>query len=420
VARIAGLGSLVTTFPTSLASVEAISATGRCPLTGAGITAANPRGNVWAEGEILLGGAGNDFLEGRGADDIIDGDRALQVRISVRAGVDPTTGAPTGGEIASTDLMEHSAITGSFGPGATLAMTLQQAVISGIVDPGQLLAVREIPPVTAATRNDIDTAVFSGPRANYTLTSNANGSLTVADNVGTDGTDTVWNIERLQFTDQTVAVRPTVTLSANSLTFPATGVGATSAAQTVVITNTGLLPLTLTGGVAGGLAVTGPFLITATTAPCANPIPTGGQCRVSVAFRPTANGPATGSLTITSNAVGSPHTVALSGTGAILPTAPPGTPTVTAAANRTFTVTWQAATTGGPFTRYDVQATITLLGAVIQVGQLHPTADGTTLSLTFRDALLLPGVSYRFRVRAVNAQGAGPFGTLSAAVASRP
>ncbi len=59
-------------------------------------TATDPRGNVWAEGDILLGGAGSDSITGRGADDIIDGDRSLQVRISVRAGVDPATGTPAG------------------------------------------------------------------------------------------------------------------------------------------------------------------------------------------------------------------------------------------------------------------------------------------------------------------------------------
>ena len=35
-------------------------------------------------GNILLGGAGSDRLEGRGGDDVIDGDRWLDVRLSVR------------------------------------------------------------------------------------------------------------------------------------------------------------------------------------------------------------------------------------------------------------------------------------------------------------------------------------------------
>ena len=104
------------------------SATHHCLLTGL----------VWGEGNILLGGAGSDTLEGRGADDIIDGDRYLNVRLSVRTNpADPAT------EIGSTDLMEHVALTGTFGAG-TSGMTLQQAVFAGLVDPGNIVAVREI------------------------------------------------------------------------------------------------------------------------------------------------------------------------------------------------------------------------------------------------------------------------------------
>ena len=47
----------------------------------------------------------------------------------------------------------------------------------------------------------IDTAVFSGNRANYTITTNANGTVTVA---GLDGTDTLVSIEKAQFKDQLV------------------------------------------------------------------------------------------------------------------------------------------------------------------------------------------------------------------------
>lgn len=44
-----------------------------------------------------------------------------------------------------------------------------------------------------------DVAVFSGPRSNYTITVNANGTTTVRDNVGTDGTDTVSGITAFDF-----------------------------------------------------------------------------------------------------------------------------------------------------------------------------------------------------------------------------
>jgi serralysin len=51
----------------------------------------------------------------------------------------------------------------------------------------------------------IDTAVFSGVRAAYTLTALGGTSVRV---VGTDGTDTLSNVEFLQFSDQTLAWPP--------------------------------------------------------------------------------------------------------------------------------------------------------------------------------------------------------------------
>ena len=64
---------------------------------------------------------------------------------------------------------------------------------------------------------DTDTALFSGKAKNYTITYNADGSITVTDNVGTDGTDTLQNIERLRFADRMI--------SADGTTTPARGHG---------------------------------------------------------------------------------------------------------------------------------------------------------------------------------------------------
>ena len=50
----------------------------------------------FGSGNIILGGSGSDIIEGRGGDDLLDGDQWLNVRVSVRAGIDPVTGLPTG------------------------------------------------------------------------------------------------------------------------------------------------------------------------------------------------------------------------------------------------------------------------------------------------------------------------------------
>ncbi|KAB0265074.1 peroxidase family protein [Microvirga brassicacearum] len=51
---------------------------------------------------------------------------------------------------------------------------------------------------------DIDTAVFSGQLNNYIIRDNADGSVTVTDKRGTDGSDILKNIEWLQFRDRSV------------------------------------------------------------------------------------------------------------------------------------------------------------------------------------------------------------------------
>ena len=180
-------------------------------IANAQTNACNISGPIWGDGNILLGGGGSDLLEGRGANDILDGDRYLRVRLSVRDHNLPAV------EIGSADLMESQYLRNA--QGNLTGPTLQQAVFAGTVDPGDIVAVREI--LTPAPGTAIDTAVFSDALANYTITSNPDGSTTVSHQAGAgaDGIDTLWNMERLQFTDQTIPVAGAVT-PANT---PATG-----------------------------------------------------------------------------------------------------------------------------------------------------------------------------------------------------
>ncbi|MFI8608431.1 peroxidase family protein [Pseudomonas sp. NPDC077649] len=138
----------------------------------------------FGSGNIILGGGGSDVLEGRGGDDLIDGDRWLNVRISVRAGVD-ANGNPTGPEIASFNSMKDM-------------ITL---MLDGVYNPGQLMIVREI----LDSADSFDTALYAGPRENYTVTTLA-GMTIVTDNVGDEGTDRLLNIERIQFADSALVL----------------------------------------------------------------------------------------------------------------------------------------------------------------------------------------------------------------------
>ena len=106
VARITGLDALVPASARTVDSADLIAAsvTHNCLLTG----------QVWGDGNILLGGAGSDTLQGRGANDILDGDKYLNVRLSVR-----TNPSDANSEIGSTDLMGNVASPGPSAPART-------------------------------------------------------------------------------------------------------------------------------------------------------------------------------------------------------------------------------------------------------------------------------------------------------------
>ena len=58
-----------------------------------------------------------------------------------------------------------------------------------------------------------DTAVYSGARANYTITDNGGGTYTITDNVGSEGTDTLTSMEFARFSNATVTLATGSTLS---------------------------------------------------------------------------------------------------------------------------------------------------------------------------------------------------------------
>ncbi|KJZ36623.1 peroxidase family protein [Pseudomonas fluorescens] len=127
-------------------------------------------------GNIILGGSGSDLLEGRGGDDILDGDKWLNVRISVRQNADGT-----GPEIASFNSMEP----------------MVPFMLNGTYNPGQLVIVREI----LAGDNSFDTAVFSGVSTDYSVVVDGDTVIVTDSVVGRDGVDRLTGIERLQFSD---------------------------------------------------------------------------------------------------------------------------------------------------------------------------------------------------------------------------
>ena len=100
----------------------------------------------------------------------------------------------------------------------------------------------------------------------------------------------------------------TLAVSPASLPFGSQTVGTLAAGKSVTLSNTGNAALSI-----ASIAASGDFVATDT---CGYSLPVGGNCAISVTVAPSATGGRTGSITINSNAAGSPHTVALSATGA--------------------------------------------------------------------------------------------------------
>jgi Animal haem peroxidase/Bacterial Ig domain/RTX calcium-binding nonapeptide repeat (4 copies)/PASTA domain len=174
----------------------------------------------WKAGNILLGGAGRDVIEGKAGNDLIDGDRWLDV------------------ELVAT--LNDGTVKRVWDPRDLIADVFSDPQR---LNPGNIQIVRTIRLGAPA----VDTAVYQGNRNEYDITRNPNGSVTVAHTrpaakkaLLNEGTDTLLNIEVLQFADGAVAA-PGAAVSAVPNV-----VGSTQALATNRITAAGLTVGTIT------------------------------------------------------------------------------------------------------------------------------------------------------------------------------
>ncbi len=140
-------------------------------------------------------------------------------------------------------------------------------------------------------------------------TGNFTGSLVVTDNA--TGSPQVVSLSGTG----TAAPLPVASLAPSSLSFSAT-VGTTSAAQTVTLSNSGSVPLNITGISALSSPLMGLFNETNT---CGASLAAGASCAISVTFAPATTGSVTGNILVADNATGSPQMMSLSGTGTAAP-----------------------------------------------------------------------------------------------------
>ena len=117
---------------------------------------------------------------------------------------------------------------------------------------------------------------------------------------------------------------PNVGLAPGSLAFGNQTTAVASTARTVTLSNSGSGALTL-----ASITATSGFGVTHN---CGSSVAAGASCTLSVTFTPTAAGAAPGTISVASNATGSPHAVSLTGTGVTASPVLAWSPTTTALA----------------------------------------------------------------------------------------
>jgi len=105
-----------------------------------------------------------------------------------------------------------------------------------------------------------------------------------------------------------------VLLSSTALTFASQTVGTQSPLQRLTLTNSGSATLSISG-----IAARGDFRQQNN---CGMSLAAGAKCSIMVAFNPRLGGIRSGSLTVSSNAAGSPNVVSLTGIGVFLTLSP--------------------------------------------------------------------------------------------------
>jgi FG-GAP-like repeat/Abnormal spindle-like microcephaly-assoc'd, ASPM-SPD-2-Hydin len=109
---------------------------------------------------------------------------------------------------------------------------------------------------------------------------------------------------------------PTVSLKPSKLIYGTQLVGTTSSPKTAILTNTGDQTVEISD-----VSITGPFN---QSNDCPSSLLVGANCQIQVTFTPSAGGPASGKLSVTDSAKGSPQTTNLSGTGTVVKLQPIG------------------------------------------------------------------------------------------------
>ena len=157
--------------------------------------------------DTLVGAAGNDTLNGGLGDDTLQGGAGNDV---IAGGFGQDTASYAGTTNALTISLAVTTAQNTGGAGLDTLTGIENLIGGNGND--RLTGDFQDNRLDGGPGNDTliggggrNTAGFSGPAANYTVSASG-GSATVTDRVGSDGTDTLTQIDRLKFTDKGLAL----------------------------------------------------------------------------------------------------------------------------------------------------------------------------------------------------------------------
>jgi hypothetical protein len=153
-------------------------------------------------------------------------------------------------------------------------------------------------------------AISANCTISVTFTPTANGARTASVSIADSASGSPQTVS-LTGTGGT----PAASFNSTTLTFSNQVVSTPSTAQSVTLTNTGTVPLSITG-----IAVTGANSADfAQTNTCGASVAASANCTISVIFTPGALGARSATVNVTDNAAGSPQAITLNGTGVAAP-----------------------------------------------------------------------------------------------------
>ena len=183
---------------------------------------------------------------------------------------------------------------------------------------------------------------------------------------------------QIPITGSGVAATLTLSVNPSTLSFGDTTVGQRRL-QSVTLTNTGNSPVTVSQVTVSGAGFSVSGIVTPLT------LSAGQNAILNVTFSPASTGSVTGALTVTSNATGSPFSIALSGNG------------VQAVAH-SVDLSWDASTSP-TVVGYNVYR------STVSGGTYSLLTSSLVAGLTYTDSSVLSGQTYYYVATAVDAAG---------------